>query len=69
MILFLNSGYPATDASCTKGFAALRREVGLAPDEILGASAATLAAAMRLGGIMPAQRAKRFEGHRPQRPA
>lgn len=60
MILFLNCGYPATDASCTKGFVALRRDVGLAPDEILGASNATLTALMRLGGIVPAQRAERL---------
>jgi endonuclease III len=61
MILFLNCGYPAADASCIKGFVALRREVGLAPDEILGASHATLTALMRLGGIMPAERAERLQ--------
>jgi endonuclease III len=61
MILFLNCGYPATDASCTKGFVALRREVGLAPDKILGASHATLTTVMRLGGIVPAQRAERLK--------
>src|SRR5438067_13464012 len=27
-ILFLNCGYPATDDSCTRGFVALKREVG-----------------------------------------
>jgi endonuclease III len=62
MILFLNCGYPATDASCAKGFVALRREIGLAPDDILSASDATLAALMRLGGIVPAQRAERLKG-------
>jgi endonuclease-3 len=61
MILFLNCGYPATDASCHKGFAALKRDIGLAPDEILAASDATLAALMRLGGTMPAQRAERLK--------
>jgi endonuclease III len=60
MILFLNCGYPATDASCLKGFVALRNDVGLAPDEILGAPHATLTALMRLGGIVPAQRAERL---------
>jgi hypothetical protein len=39
MILFVNCGYPATDASCSKGFDALKREVGLKPEEILAASA------------------------------
>jgi endonuclease-3 len=61
MILFLNCVYPATDASCHKGFAALKRDIGLAPDEILAASDATLAALMRLGGTMPAQRAERLK--------
>jgi endonuclease III len=61
MILFLNCGYPAADASCIKGFVALKREVGLAPDEILGASPATLTPLMRLGGIMPAERAERLQ--------
>jgi endonuclease III len=61
MILFLNCGYPATDASCAKGFVALRREVGLAPEDILAAPRATLAALMRLGGIVPEQRAERLK--------
>jgi endonuclease III len=61
MILFLNCGYPATDATCAKGFVALKREVGLAPDEILAASQDTLATLMRLGGIVPEQRAERLK--------
>ena len=60
MILYLNSGYPATDASCSKGFEALKREVGLEPKEILGASNARLAKLLRLGGIVPEQRAARL---------
>jgi endonuclease III len=60
-ILFLNCGYPATDVSCSRGFVALRREVGLAPDDILAASDAALAALMRLGGILPEQRAERLK--------
>jgi endonuclease-3 len=61
MILFLNCGYPATDVSCQKGFSALKRKIGLAPDEILAASAAALVPLMRLGGTMPAQRAERLK--------
>jgi endonuclease III len=60
MILYLNSGYPATDASCSKGFEALKREVGLRPQEILAASNAKLAKLIRLGGIVPEQRAARL---------
>jgi endonuclease-3 len=61
MILFINCGYPATDASCHKGFAALKRDIGLTPQEILAASDVTLAGLMRRGGIMPRQRAERLK--------
>ncbi len=61
MILFTNCGYPATDASCTKGFDALKKEVGLRPDDILAAPDAKLAQLMRLGGIVPELRAVRLK--------
>jgi len=60
MILYLNSGYPATDTSCSEGFEALKREAGLKPEEILAASNARLARLLRLGGIVPEQRAARL---------
>lgn len=61
MILFVNCGYPATDASCTKGYEALKREVGTKPEKILGAPKAKLAAATRAGGIVPEIRAERLK--------
>jgi endonuclease III len=61
MILFLNCGYPATDASCAKGFDSLKREVGTKPEKILAASQAKLAKLMRLGGIVPELRAERLK--------
>lgn len=61
MILYLNSGYPATDTSCSEGFEALKREAGLKPEEILAASNARLARLLRLGGIVPEQRAARLQ--------
>ena len=61
MILFVNCGYPATDESCTKGYEALKREVGTKPDQILDASSAELAKLMRLGGIVPELRAERLK--------
>jgi endonuclease-3 len=61
MILFVNCGYPATDAACSKGYEALRREVGTKPAEILAASKAKLAKLMRLGGIVPELRAERLK--------
>ena len=61
MILFVNCGYPATDASCAKGFDALKGEVGTKPEEILAAPKAKLAKLMRLGGIVPELRAERLK--------
>jgi endonuclease III len=61
MILFVNCGYPATDASCSKGFDALKREVGLKPEEILAAPKPKLAKLMRLAGIVPELRADRLK--------
>ncbi|MGC1618853.1 MAG: hypothetical protein WA765_10230 [Candidatus Acidiferrum sp.] len=61
MILFANCGYPATDASCTKGYEALKRAVGTKPEEILAAPKAKLAKLMRLGGIVPELRGERLK--------
>lgn len=61
MILYINSGYPATDASCSRGFDALKRELGLQPQEILAAPKAKLAKLMRVGGIVPEPRAERLK--------
>ncbi|MGB2621409.1 MAG: hypothetical protein WA857_16470 [Candidatus Acidiferrum sp.] len=60
-IVFVNCGYPATDASCTKGYEALKREVGTKPEEILAAPKAKLAKLMRHGGIVPESRAERLK--------
>ncbi len=61
MILFINCGYPATDASCAKGYEALMQEVGTTPAEILAAPKSKLAKLMRLGGIVPELRAERLK--------
>ena len=61
MIVYLNCGYPASDASCSKGFDALKREVGLNPKEILAAPKSKLAKLLRLGGIVPELRAVRLK--------
>jgi endonuclease-3 len=61
MILFVNCGYPATDASCTKGYEALKREVGTKPEKILAAPKAKFAKLMRLGGIVQELRAERLK--------
>lgn len=61
MLIYLVCGYPASDASCMKGFDALQREVGLSPKEILAASKAKLVKVLRLGGIVPELRADRLK--------
>ena len=61
MILFVNCGYPATDATCSKGFDALKHEVGLKPEKILAAPKAKLTKLMRFGGIVPELRAERLK--------
>lgn len=60
MIVLANCGYPASEAACARGFAALRSRVGLKPGDILRARPKTLVAAMRVGGIVPELRARRL---------
>lgn len=61
MIVFLNSGYPASDAKCAKGFEALKREVGVQAKEILAAPKAKLAKVMRPSVIIPGLCAERLK--------
>lgn len=61
MIVFLNCGYPASDGACTKGFDALKREVGVEPKQLLAAAKAKLAKLMRPSVILPAVCAARLK--------
>jgi endonuclease III len=61
MILFINCGYPATDASCTKGYDPLKAEVGTKPEQILKAPSARLAKLTQPGGMFPELRAERLK--------
>lgn len=61
MIVFLNCGYPASDAKCAKGFEALKREVGVQPKEVLAASKPKLAKVMRPSVIIPSVSAERLK--------
>jgi endonuclease III-like uncharacterized protein len=61
MIVFLNCGYPASDAKCAKGFEALKCEVGVEPKKVLAVSKAKLAKVMRPSVIMPAACAERLK--------
>jgi endonuclease III len=61
MIVYLHCGYPASDAACSKGFDALKQELGLSPKEILAAPKSKLVKLLRLGGIVPELRADRLK--------
>jgi endonuclease III len=61
MMVFLNCGYPASDAKCAKGFEALKREIGVEPKKVLAVSKAKLAKVMRPSVIMPAVCAERLK--------
>ncbi|HEY4837750.1 MAG TPA: hypothetical protein VIH72_04040 [Candidatus Acidoferrales bacterium] len=60
MVLHRSAGYPQSDVNCDKGFAALKKEIGLKPVNILAAPAAKLRDALRAGGIVPELRAERL---------
>jgi endonuclease-3 len=54
-------GYPASDAACGRGWESLQREVGTGLEQILSASPAKLAAALKPGGMVPELRALRLK--------
>jgi endonuclease-3 len=59
-LLWWYCGYPASDASCTKGWKELTSKIGTNPIAILEASPAKLAAALKPGGMLPELRAERM---------
>lgn len=60
-LVWWHCGYPASDAACARGWAALRRAVGVAVGQILGASQGELAGALKAGGMVPELRALRLQ--------
>lgn len=60
-LVFWYCGYPASDAACNKGWAKLNREIGIAPEQLLAAKPAKLAAAIKDGGMLPELRAERLK--------
>jgi endonuclease III len=55
------SGYPASDAACTRGWESLTRTIGPETERILKASPKDLAAALKPGGMVPELRAMRLK--------
>jgi endonuclease-3 len=59
-LVWWHCGYPASDTACQKGWAALSREVGIEPPQILAAGAVRLTRALKPGGMVPELRAVRL---------
>ena len=60
-LVWWHCGYPASDAACAKGWAALEREIGVTPEKLLAANPAKMAAALKAGGMVPELRAMRLK--------
>ena len=61
LVVFLNSGYPASDENCARGFASLDAGVGLHPQAIIDIDDDALAALLAPGGMVPDVRAQRLK--------
>src|SRR5215813_14421348 len=60
-LIWWYSGYPASDARCSKGFESLSKEVGTSVPQLLAARPAKLANALKPGGMLPELRAERLK--------
>ena len=60
-LIWWHCGYPASEARCSKGWASLTREVGIAPKQLTAASTAKLVGALEDGGMVPDLRASRLK--------
>lgn len=60
-IVWWHCGYPASDERCAKGWDALTASVGIQPEQLLKATPAQLATALKAGGMVPELRALRLK--------
>src|SRR6476660_9415358 len=60
-LVWWHCGYPASDRACAKGWDSLTQQIGTDPDSILSARPATLASALKSGGMLPEIRAERLK--------
>lgn len=60
-LVWWHCGYPASDESCARGWAALKATVGVELQQILDASHRDLSAALKAGGMVPEVRAMRLK--------
>jgi endonuclease III len=60
-LVWWHCGYPASDDACAKGWDSLKGEIGVEPDQLLGAPSPVLSAALKPGGMVPELRAMRLK--------
>lgn len=60
-LVWWHCGYPASQQRCAKGWEAVRRDIGVAPEQLALASKATLVKALKAGGMVPELRAARLK--------
>jgi endonuclease-3 len=60
-LVWLQCGYPASEAKCAKGWESLTSQVGVDAERILKANPARLASALKPGGMVPELRAMRLK--------
>jgi endonuclease III len=60
-LIWWHCGYPASEERCSKGWASLTREIGIAPKQLSNASTAKLVRALKAGGMVPDLRATRLK--------
>jgi endonuclease III len=60
-LVWWHCGYPQSDDRCSKGWASLRAKTAIDPKSILMAKPASLAAALKAGGMVPELRALRLK--------
>ena len=59
--IWWHCGYPASDASCQKGWESLNRQIGTGLAQLLSAPMPKLSAALKPGGMVPELRAMRVK--------
>ncbi len=60
-LIWWQSGYPASEERCQKGWQALMDHIGISPGQLRAASSAKLAKVLKAGGMVPEVRAVRVK--------
>lgn len=60
-LVWWHCGYPASDTACNKGWESLNKTIGAELQQLLSATPAKLAAALKPGGMVPELRAMRLK--------